>query len=358
MPNDKYDYPEVLTDKRHKILSLASAKLHSQEPFCLARFPGEENLNIYLNPSVNRQNKNESFLVKGWNKDDITYYFASANGEEHIEDQPVKLDGGDKILVNTTFKTYADNFNTYQNAFANTEVKKAILSRLKIVDIPAEYDLLTYFERLESAHPNALVTLILHPTEGLWIGASPEILISGNGNKYTTVSLAGTQIFSNSAYLWGKKEKEEQEYVSAHIRATLNKNDIRDFSEAGPSTTEAGSVAHLKTIFEFEPTDKAFDFLNFAEQLHPTPAISGTPVYEAIKLIAATENHSRRLYSGYLGRISAQSVDLYVNLRCMQVQLGKMILFLGGGITQNSQLEAEWEETEQKAKTLLKQING
>ena len=332
--------------------------MFSKEPFCLVRFPGEKNFSFYHNPTTSNLDNVDSFLVKGWNKSDTTYYYASANGGEPKAGHAQKANYIEDIPTETSFETYSANFKSYQYAFANTEVKKAILSRLKLITIPADFDLLAYFERLESAHANALVYIILHPTEGLWIGATPEILISRKGNKYTTVSLAGTQKISDSTYFWGEKEKEEQEFVSAHIRESLAKNKIQNVTESGPDTSEAGSVAHLKTTFQFQYDDKDFNFLNIADQLHPTPAISGTPVPKAIKLINTTENHSRQLYTGYLGRISAQSIDLYVNLRCMQVFPSKMVLYLGGGITQGSQLEAEWDETEQKAKTLLKQING
>ena len=327
----------------------------------MARFPGEMHLNFFENPTTDIDRYENTFLVKGWNKDDTVFYYATANENQAIDsnaDQSANAAFDESLPVETSFDESTKNFEDYQAAFAKTEVNKAILSRLKIVEIPSDYDLLAYFERLESAHPQALVYLLVHPTQGIWIGATPEILLSRKENQYTTVSLAGTQKISQSPYQWGEKEKEEQEFVSAHIRESLHLNDIQNFTETGPETVEAGSVAHLKSIFKFKRSEADFDYLHLVDHLHPTPAISGTPVSEAIELINATENHNRRLYTGYLGRISAQSIDLYVNLRCMQVFSTKMVLYLGGGITQASELQAEWEETEHKAKTLLKQING
>jgi len=347
-----------LTEKEDHILNLAAAKLRSKEPFFVARFPDEKSLSFYVNPTVDPALYEKSFIVKGWNKDDTVYYYASANGAEFPVNQIKQLNYSNEIPSETPFEEYAKNFDLYQGAFAKTVVKKAILSRLKLIEISIGYDLIAYFQRLVSAHSQALVYLLLHPTEGIWMGATPEILLSRKENKYTTVSLAGTQKISKSPYHWGQKEKEEQEFVSAHIRESLTQNNIHNFTESGPKTVEAGSVAHLKTIFEFEESAMNFDYLNLVDHIHPTPAISGTPVGEAIDLINTTESHDRRLYTGYLGRISAQSIDLYVNLRCMQVFPTKMVLYLGSGITQCSDLEAEWEETEQKAKTLLKQING
>ncbi len=344
-----------MLEKQHSILDEARDKIQSQTAFCLARFPGENKFSCYQNPTTAAPRNTDYFLIKGWAKSDTVYYFLPLNNA------PSKTSGIIKSVVipaETAFEIYAEQFKAYQSAFANTKVKKAILSKLKHVEINRDFDVIDYFKKLETAYPNALVYLLLHPTEGLWIGATPEILLSNERNKWTTVSLAGTQAKSATAYKWGKKEIREQEYVSTHIRETLSANGIENYSENGPFTADAGSVVHLKTIFEFEKANEGFDFLSLAEKLHPTPAISGAPIASAIELIDNIENHKRRLYTGYLGRIGAQSVDLYVNLRCMQVFESKLVLYLGGGITQESELQSEWDETEQKAKTLLTQLNG
>ena len=45
--------------------------------------------------------------------------------------------------------------------------------------------------------------------------------------------------------------------------------------------------------------------------------------------------------------------NLYVNLRCMQINQDHISLYIGGGITAASMAEKEWEETQRKAQTLL-----
>ena len=45
--------------------------------------------------------------------------------------------------------------------------------------------------------------------------------------------------------------------------------------------------------------------------------------------------------------------QIYVNLRCCQIQNGAAYLYLGGGFTKDSIPELEWQETENKSKTLL-----
>ena len=43
---------------------------------------------------------------------------------------------------------------------------------------------------------------------------------------------------------------------------------------------------------------------------------------------------------------------LYVNLRCMRIGAHAATLYAGGGILPTSVVEAEWEETKEKLKTM------
>jgi len=89
-------------------------------------------------------------------------------------------------------------------------------------------------------------------------------------------------------------------------------------------------------------------------QLHPTPAVCGLPAMDAKRELLLTEPHERRLYSGFLGPVKNNgSAQLFVNLRCMQIIGKKAYLYAGGGLTIDSELEKEWEETKNKAETML-----
>ena len=347
-----------MTRTRNSILAKAQSKLKAKQGFCLARFPGEKHLTLYHNPGNKPSDAKNHFLVKGWNKTEDTYYFTSENDNKSNHSTEYDQITSGVPQSETTFESYAEQFTTFQNAFSKTVVKKAILSRLKHVPLDTDFDSIAYFERLEKAYPDALVYIMLHPTQGLWIGATPEILVAAKDENWTTVSLAGTQKLSSKEYKWGEKEIEEQEYVSAHIRETLREMGVKNYDETGPLTAEAGSVAHLKTVFKFNASSADFNYLKYVDMVHPTPAISGTPLKESTTLINSTEAHNRELYTGYLGRAGEETIDLYVNLRCSRVFSDKLILYLGGGITKGSNLTSEWEETEEKAKTLLKHIHG
>ena len=90
-----------------------------------------------------------------------------------------------------------------------------------------------------------------------------------------------------------------------------------------------------------------------AQNLHPSPAICGMPTEKARHLITEIENHDRAFYTGYFGPISNERTDLYVNLRCMQWHKDYLEIYVGGGITAESDPEKEWQETCDKMQTML-----
>ncbi|MCA1745901.1 MAG: chorismate-binding protein, partial [Bacteroidales bacterium] len=61
-------------------------------------------------------------------------------------------------------------------------------------------------------------------------------------------------------------------------------------------------------------------------------------------------------YGGFLGPVAQGAIDLYVNIRCMMVAPTHSTIFVGGGLTRQSDLHSEWNETILKSKTLLSVI--
>lgn len=255
-----------------------------------------------------------------------------------------------------------DYLNLIEKAI--TEIRDGALSKVIISrQIPVsrtEPSLGTTFFQLQEQTPNAFTYLVNLPVAGIWMGATPEVLIKSDGAKFETVSLAGTQVRKPGAeeYFWSTKDIEEQAFVSRYMLDVFFNFDIHQYKTIGPETMESGKVAHLKTSFFF-PVEKIADRLgSFIAELHPTPAVCGLPKDLAAQFIRNNEVHDRRYYTGYLGpwRLNNQ-VSLFVNLRCMEIMPEAYMLYAGGGITSHSIPEKEWDETNQKARTLLSVIN-
>ncbi|MCR9173660.1 MAG: chorismate-binding protein [bacterium] len=224
---------------------------------------------------------------------------------------------------------------------------KAVLSRLKKIARPE--DIQSYFNGLCDAYPNAFVYTLIGAKIGIWVGATPETLIETKDGTGKTMALAGTRT-SDSNFNWEDKEFEEHELVADFIENNLKELALVGIKRSKCYEAKSGPVKHLRTDFEFELKKEMV--WELAKKLHPTPAVSGWPVEEAMSLIEANEAHDRSIYTGIIGMID-DTTRLFVNLRCAQIVKKDMYLYLGGGFTKDSDPEAEWEETENKAATLI-----
>ena len=203
------------------------------------------------------------------------------------------------------------------------------------------------------------MSLVAIPGVGTWIGATPERLLTTSENSLTTVALAGTQAKPTNLPLktvsWGAKEVREQALVSDYIRAFFQKVGA-EWDEDGPQTVSAGNVVHLQTTFRAKvDQDQQVTLVNQVfDHLHPTSAVCGMPKEQALDFILEHEMYDRSFYSGFLGPIRLDGLcQLFVNLRCMQLNEDKARLYVGAGITAESIPQAEWQETVLKSQTLL-----
>ncbi len=257
----------------------------------------------------------------------------------------------------------------------NTDaLKKVVLSRQESVKLK-DSDPIIIFKKLLNNYNLAFVYCWFHPKVGLWLGATPETLMKINGNTFSIMALAGTKEFQGTLDVaWDEKEQLEQKIVTDFIVENLNPL-VDTFNISEIETVKAGNLLHLKTMISAQlKTNSTIKQLISA--LHPTPAVCGYPKLVAKEFILQHENYNRAYYTGFLGElnvkttvaprtskrnienraytISKKSTQLYVNLRCMQLKDSKAIIYIGGGITTNSNPEAEWDETVSKSLVIKK----
>ena len=241
-----------------------------------------------------------------------------------------------------------------------TGIAKVVVSRTAALPLPTGFDPAAAFTTLAVRYPHAFVSLVAIPGVGTWLGATPEVLLTLDDTGLTTMALAGTQRRPIDQPLdsvrWGRKETVEQEMVGAYIRSFFASAGAPDVQERGPHTVAAGSVVHLQTIFRVNlPEAARLQLANrVLNELHPTSAVCGMPKHQALAFILAHEGYDRSFYSGFLGPVHIQGASsLYVNLRCMQLSADHAHLYVGAGITADSDPAAEWRETALKAETML-----
>lgn len=232
-------------------------------------------------------------------------------------------------------------------------LKKVVLSRK--IDIALSKKPLKIFQSLLENYPNAFCYLFFHPKLGMWCGATPETLVHINGTQLRTMSLAATLTIKDSVRPeWGSKEVEEQKMVTNYIKQRLNPS-LEEMYVGEPESVKAGKLWHLKSEIKGKIAPKT-TIKEIIAALHPTPAVCGIPTQSAKVFIQENENYQRTFYTGFLGELNLtkeKQAALFVNLRCMELNNGKASIFVGGGITEASNPESEWSETQNKSKTML-----
>ncbi len=236
------------------------------------------------------------------------------------------------------------------------EFEKVVLSRIKSITGNYSERLPDIFRILCDSYPDAFVYLFCVNGQ-CWTGATPEPFICSRGKELITVSLAGTRSYQQQDLEisnWNGKELQEQDYVTFHIEKILKNYAVDAYTRNGPYVASAGNLLHLRTDFSFSARSVGTRLPSLINALHPTPAVCGMSTGKAMDFIMTTEKHNREYYTGFLGPIGlGDLIQLYVNLRCMKVLDDRLVLYIGGGITNESLAEEEWEETEIKAETLL-----
>ncbi|WP_068473403.1 isochorismate synthase [Saccharicrinis aurantiacus] len=255
-----------------------------------------------------------------------------------------------------TFDSYAKQFNQLMEVINGGHLDKAILSRVKPNTSLTQTKAHEFYYSLESSYKQAYVFMFYTPQSGLWAGASPELLLHTANNIASTVSLAGTRKLDNVQSNWGDKEIVEQQIVSDYVGQLLKQSGVSNYQKDGPHTINAGKMVHLKTSYQFKTSDLQSNLSEFIVGLHPTPAVCGLPKNKAMGAILNIEQHQRGFYAGFMGSVQAKKLNLYVNIRSLRFTQSGVNMYLGGGITKDSDLEMEWNETELKAQTMLNVI--
>ncbi|MCK5825149.1 MAG: chorismate-binding protein [Ichthyobacteriaceae bacterium] len=344
--------------------------LESKLPFVLYKKPEEDDVYGIMQKNVN------IWFVKDFDKDEGFVFSPYENEQERVLLKPdakmkfemddLDITSGYKGLnVNGYFDQSVEQPDSLVNKIKHINIVEKAISdikegKLSKVVISREelwkakkVDFAAVFQDLVNTYNDAFVYIWFHPMVGMWIGATPELLIERDDDYIHATSLAATRpLLEGVDEEWGDKEKDEQQMVTDFVLDTFEKNLLTSIQVHGVETVQAGGVEHLKTDVTGELTS-ASDINYLINSLHPTPAVCGVPFHKAQRFLKEHEGYERNFYAGFLGEINMNNhTELYVNLRCMQVVRNGVKLFVGGGITKDSNAESEWDETVKKSNTL------
>ncbi|MEN1785955.1 MAG: chorismate-binding protein [Bacteroidota bacterium] len=341
-----------------QILEKGKQWLTAHKPFVLFKYPEQSTIQAVF------QNDREKKLF--YSLDQRGFVFAPFQGakDQHILIYGDLLKESWDLPPNTSSNSTAVSLSTKyrdhhiqrvaaaKEAIRKGDLQKVVLSRSITVKTSKRF--LDIFVGLVQKYNSAFCYGWYHPSVGMWLGATPERLVAFSVDTLKTTALAGTLPYvPKSTPQWTAKEIEEQQMVTDYIMRCLE-DKANSVNTTLAQSIRAGNVWHLRS--EITAKLPFEELMNVVKAVHPTPAICGLPLKAALHFINEQEQYDREFYCGYMGPINIvaqRTVDFFVNLRCLKYLDNKANIYVGGGITGESDPEMEWEETQHKSKTIL-----
>ena len=240
-------------------------------------------------------------------------------------------------------------------------LEKVILAREVLVHAGAPHDPAAVLGVLREAFPSCFVFAVGRG-DRTFLAASPELLVRRQGQRASTLALAGTTRRSadpsvddhlGEQLLRSAKDREEQAIVVRRIERTLRPHAVWVAAAEEPVVVKMANVQHLATPIRAQ-LRKPVGAVELVGELHPTPAVGGEPFAVAETLIPALEGFDRGWYAGPVGWTDAlQDGEFCVALRCALLHDRAARCYAGVGVVADSDPQAELAETEAKLGALL-----
>jgi menaquinone-specific isochorismate synthase len=245
---------------------------------------------------------------------------------------------------------------------ADGRFNKIVLARCKELTAATRLHPLKILNGLRQRFPDCYAFSFANGRGQSFIGASPERLLRVEAGRLFTEALAGSaprgRTASEDAALGGRllhdgKELREHRLVLESITRRLTALGLQPAHPERPVLRGLANVQHLHT-----PVSAALPagvrLLDALAQLHPTPAVGGSPREAARAQIRALEAFPRGLYGGALGWIDHRGGgEFLVGIRSALIDGVRARVYAGGGIVAGSEPEKEFAETELKFHALL-----
>ncbi|MFZ2871287.1 anthranilate synthase component I [Zavarzinia sp.] len=197
------------------------------------------------------------------------------------------------------------------------------------------------------------------------VGSSPEILVRLRDEKVTVRPIAGTRprgITEDADIALEKDLLNDPKELAEHLMLLdLGRNDVGRVARIGTVKVTQRNVierySHVMHIVsnvegEIEPKHDAVDALLAG---FPAGTVSGAPKVRAMEIIDELEPEKRNLYAGGVGYFSANgSMDTCIALRTAVVKDGTLVVQAGGGVVLDSDPEAEYQESCNKARAVIR----
>ena len=246
------------------------------------------------------------------------------------------------------------------------ELEKIVLAREVQVHAPVEHDPAAVLGVLREAFPTCYVFAVGRG-QSTFLAASPELLLRREGQRVSTVALAGSMRRSadpavenhlGEQLLSSDKDREENAIVARRIVRTLAPHSVWVTTAPEPVIVRVANIQHLATPIRAQLASPV-GAVELVGLMHPTPAVGGEPSERALEMIPALEGLDRGWYAGAVGWIDATGDgELCVALRCALLRGRVAHCYAGCGIVRDSDPSAELAESEIKLEAMLPVLAG
>ncbi|GAB2557448.1 anthranilate synthase component I [Gracilibacillus alcaliphilus] len=226
-----------------------------------------------------------------------------------------------------------------------------------------EADPFVFYRKLRVANPSPYMYFIDFD-DYIVLGASPESLIKTTGSHVVTNPIAGTRprgkTEQEDKQLAAELLADEKELAEHKMLVDLSRNDLGRVCETGSITIPKymtieryQHVMHIVSEVHGELT-AAYTGLDALISALPAGTVSGAPKIRAMQIINELEQKKRGTYAGAVGYINMNGdLDLALAIRTMVIKGEHAYVQAGAGIVYDSNPESEYQETLNKAKSLL-----
>lgn len=238
---------------------------------------------------------------------------------------------------------------------------QAVLSRA--INVKSNIPPLKFYEELRRKNPSPYM-YYLDFVDFKIIGASPEVMLTCENNEAILKPIAGTRARGEDLREDLELEKEllndEKENAEHLMLVDLARNDLGRCGLGGSVSVSTfkiiekySNVMHIVSEVRAK-LDSKYSALDCLKCSFPAGTVSGAPKIMAIEVLKDLETHRRGIYAGCIGYIKANGdLDSALTIRTAIFKDGVYYLRAGAGIVLDSHKDKEFQETNNKLKSLL-----
>ena len=245
---------------------------------------------------------------------------------------------------------------------ARGQLNKAVLSHAVDLAAPQAFDAVNSLQNLRRRYGDCHLFLMGNRWGQRFVGASPERLFAIRQGRLVADALAGSAprgITASADRAYGSalrsspKEVREHQVVVEFLLERLRDLGVEPEPIEPIQLLQLSNIQHLWTPI-YADLQAGIHPLQLVEQLHPTPAVAGSPQSIAYREIRRHEQFDRLLFAAPIGWFDAEgNASFLVGIRSALLDGCQARLYAGAGIVAGSQPERELAEIELKLRTTI-----